>query len=152
MKTIKEQLLRDPDVSPTKGVLSNALGEANNSYIDFTKELTSHDIHLEWRYYKDGKAWLAKGLYRWTGVRGGKNEKTLFWLSIWRGFFKITIYFPEKSRSDLLCLPLDEEVKLMIVNSKQMGKLNYFPLVFDLYSNKRLETVLFLADFRKSIK
>jgi len=46
----------------------------------------------------------------------------VFWLSVWDGFFKVTIYIPEKARSDVLSLPLDEEVKLMIANSKQMGK------------------------------
>ena len=82
MKTNKEQLLRNPDIRPIKDVLAKALGEANNAYVKFMNELTRSDIQLVWRYYMDGKAWLEKGLYTWTGVRGGQNETTLFSLSI----------------------------------------------------------------------
>ena len=148
----KEQLLRNPDIDPSSDVIAKAIGEANNAYIKFNNALANHDIQLEWRYYNDGKAWLAKGLYKWTGVRGGQNKTTVFWLSIWDGFFKVTIYFPEKSRADVLSLPLDNEVKLMISDSRQMGKLNYFPLVFDLRSDEMFEAVFLLSDFRKSIK
>lgn len=152
MKTTKEQLLRDPNIQPSSDVIAKALGESNNAYIKFINELPSHNIHLEWRYYNDGKAWLAKGLFKWTGVRGGQNETTVFWLSIWDSFFKVTIYVPEKARADVLSLPLDNEVKLMIAVSQQMGKLKYFPIVFDLCSDEMFEAVFFLADFRKSIK
>jgi hypothetical protein len=152
MKTNKEQMLRNPDIQASSDVIAKALGESNNAYIKFINELSSHDIHLEWRYYNDGKAWLAKGLYRWTGVRGGQNETTVFWLSIWDGFFKVTIYVPEKNCTDVLSLPLDNEVKLMIADSQQMGKLKYFPIVFDLCSDEMFEAIFLLVDFRKRIK
>ncbi len=152
MNTNAEQMLRNPDIEPSSDVIAKALGEANDAYVKFIKELASHDIELEWRYYTDGKAWLAKGLFKWTGVRGGHNETTVFWLSIWDGFFKVTIYVPEKARADVLILPLNNEVKLMIADSKQMGKLKYFPIVFDLCSDEMFEAVFLLSDFRKSIK
>ena len=150
MKTISEQLLRNPDIEPSSNVIAKALGEANNAYVKFVNELASRDIQLEWRYYTDGKAWLAKGLYKWTGVRGGQNETTVFWLSIWDGFFKVTIYVPEKARADVFSLPLSNEVKRTIADSKQMGKLKYFRLVFDLCSDAMFEVVFSIVDFRKS--
>lgn len=153
MKSTKQQLLRSPNIQPTSDVIAEALGEANNAYVKFINELASHEIQLEWRYYTDGKAWLAKGIHKWTGVRGGQNEVTVFWLSIWDGFFKVTIYIPEKARADTFNLQLDDEVKQMIADSKQMGeKLKYFPLVFELHSDEMFEQVYTLADFRKSIK
>ena len=153
MNSTKQQLLRDPNILPTGEVIAKALGEANNVYLKFVSELARRDIQIEWRYYNDGKAWLAKGLYRWTGVRGGENEKTIFWVSIWDGFFKVTIYIPEKSRADVFKLPLDDKVKLMIGDSNQMGnRLKFFPLAFDLSSDEMLEAVYTLADFRKSLK
>ncbi|MDD4688920.1 MAG: DUF3788 family protein [Eubacteriales bacterium] len=152
MKKNKEQLLRNPDIEPTSDVIAKALGESNNAYIKFVSGLANHDVQLEWRYYNDGKAWLAKGLYHWTGVRGGKKENTIFWLSIWDGFFKVTIYVPEKDRTDALRLPIDNEVKLMIADSQQMGKLKYFPIVFDLCSEGMFEPIFLLIDFKKSIK
>ena len=151
MGSAKEQLLRNPDIEPSSDVIAQALGAANNAYIKLINELASQDIHLEWRYYNDGKAWLAKGLFKWTGARGGRKETTVFWLSIWDGFFKVTIYVPEKARADVLRLPLGSEVMLMIAESEQMGKLKFFPLVFNLRSDEMLEEVFLLADFRKSI-
>lgn len=64
----------------------------------------------------------------------------------------MTIYIPEKARFDLSSLPLDDEIKLMIEKSKQMGKLKFFPLVFDLCSDEKFETLFSLVDFRKSTK
>lgn len=147
-----EQMLRNPDIAPSSDVIAKALGEANNAYIKFINEIASHDIQIDWRYYNDGKAWLAKGLFKWRGVRGGQNETTIFWLSIWDGFFKVTIYVPEKARADLMSLPLENGVKQMIAASQQMGKLKYFPLVFELYQDAMFEAVYTLADFRKSVK
>ena len=151
MKSTEDLLLRNPDIKPSMDVIAKALGEANSAYIAFISKLANHDIQLEWRYYNDGKAWLAKGLYKWTGVRGGKNETTIFWLSIWDGFFKVTIYVPEKARADVSSLPLDDEIKLMIADSKQMGKLNYFPLVFNIYSDEMFKGFFSLADYKKGI-
>ena len=37
--------------------------------------------------------------------------------------FKVSIYIPEKARADALKLSLDDEVKEVIENSKQMGKI-----------------------------
>ena len=64
----------------------------------------------------------------------------------------MTIYVPEKARADVLSLMLDNEVKLMIEGTQQMGKLKYFPIVFDLCSDEMFEVVFLLADYRKSIK
>ena len=152
MEMNKVQLLRNPDIQPSSDVIAKALGESNNAYIKFLGELAGHDIHLEWRYYNDGKAWLTKGLYKWKGVRGGQNETTVFWLSIWDGFFKVTIYIPEKARAEVLNLPLANEVKQKIAASKQMGKLKFFPVVFDLYSDEMFDAAFLLSDFRKSMK
>ncbi len=152
METTKEQLLRNPDIQPSSDVIAKALKEANNTYIKFINDLLNYDIEIEWRYYTDGKAWLAKGLYKWKGVRGGQNETTVFWLSVWDGFFKLSIFIPEKNREDAQNLPLSDNIKKMISESKQMGKLKFFPVVFDLYSEELLPSVFTLLDFKKNIK
>lgn len=153
MKSNYKQLLRNPNIQPTSDIIAEALQDANDSYIKFLNELANQDIDLEWRYYTDGKAWLGKGLYKWLGVRGGQKVTTVFWLSIWEGFFKITIYIPEKARDDLFSLPLNNTVKQMINDSKQMGnRLKFFPLVFELNSNESFEEIHILFDFKKSLK
>ena len=148
----EQQLLRDPNIEPTQEAIAAGLGAANNSYILFLEGLKQHDIQVNWRYYTDGKSWLGKGLYRWETLRGTKKEVTTFWFSIWDGFFKVTIYIPEKARADALNLALGDEVRKMIENAKQMGKLKFFPLVFDLHSSELFGEIYTLIDFRKSIK
>jgi len=148
----KQQLLRDPNIEPTHEVIAEALGMANDAYRKFCETLPDHGIQLEWRYYNDGKAWLAKGQHKWTTVRGTQKEATVLWLSIWDGFFRVAIYVPVKAREDALRLPLEDETKEMIENAKQMGRLKFFPLVFDLDSDERLGAVYTLANFKKMIK
>lgn len=148
-----KQLLRDPAIEPTDDVLAQALRDANIAYLKFASELESHGIELVWRYYTDGKAWLAKGLYQWTGARGGQKEMTVFWLSIWEGFFKVSVFVPEKCREDLLKLPLSEEVLGMIADARQMGeRLKFFPIVFDLCSDAMFDGLFEIAEFKKRSK
>lgn len=146
------QLLRDPNIEPTGDIIAQNLGEANSAYLAFKGGLEKRAIDVDWRYYKDGRAWLGKGLYRWTNTRGTQKETTAFWLSIWEGFFKVTLYIPEKVRGDALALPLSDELKDMIENSKQIGKLKFFPLIFDLNSDELFDEIYTLIDFRKMLK
>jgi len=148
----EKQLLRDVNVEPTSAVIAEELGFANDAYIVFLEKLKEHDIELRWRYYNDGKAWLGKGQYKWTTIRGTPKETTAFWLSIWEGFFKVTVYVPEKHRFEALSLTLSDDMKEMIKDAKQMGKLKFFPIVFDLYSNNMFDELFAIIDFRKGLK
>ena len=148
----EQQLLRDPGVEPTGEIIAEGLGTAYSTYERFLEGLKTRDIQVGWRYYNDGKSWLGKALYKWTTVRGANKEMTVFWLSIWDGFFKVSIFIPEKVREDALNLSLDDETKNMINNAKQMGKLKFFPLTFELRSDELLDGIYILLDFKKTIK
>ena len=148
----EQQLLRDSNIEPTNEIIAERLGSASSAYAKFIEQLQSHDIEVDWRYYKDGKAWLGRGLYKWFTKRGTQKEITTFWLSVWDGFFKVTIYIPEKHRADALNLPLDDNAKEMIENAKQVGKLKFFSLIFDLRSDEMFDEVFTLIDFRKTLK
>lgn len=147
----KQQLLRDSDIEPTDEVVAEALGLAGAAFIKFIEGLRSHDIQVEWRYYNDGNAWLGKGAYKGTGVRGGQKEALVFWFSVWDGFFRLTFYFPERVRSEVLDLPLRDDVKKKITESKQMGEIRFFSLAFDLDSDELFHDIYMLADLRKMI-
>lgn len=148
----KLQLLRDAHIEPTGEIIAEGLGAAYGTYTKFTEGLKSRDIEIDWRYYNDGKAWLGKALYKWTTSRGTQKETTAFWLSIWDGFFRIGIMLPEKVRIDAMTLPLSDEVREVIENSKQMGKLKILPLSFDLRSDYLFDEMYTLIDFRKKLK
>lgn len=146
----KIQLLRDPKISPTSEVIANVLKDSNDAYLNFLNRLLDYNINLEWRYYTDGKSWLGKGIYTSYGKRGGKKDITIFWLSMWDGFFKLTIYLSEKYRTDILDNIVSDEVKLKIKNSKQLGKtLKFFPIHFDVDKDTSLDNIFNVLDLKK---
>ena len=146
-----EQLLRNLNISPTIEIISEGLGLASNVYMEFIHRLEAYNIKVDWRYYNDGKAWLGKGVYTWTTKRGTQKDTTAFWLSVWDGFFKVTIYIPEKYRTDALALALSDETQEMIENAQQIGKLKFFPLIFDLYSDELFDDIFKLIHFRATL-
>lgn len=148
----QKQLLREAEIEPTAEVIAVGLGAANEAYTKFIEEIKRHDIQVDWRYYKDGKSWLGKSVYKWTTSRGTPKEMTACWLSIWEGFFRVSIMLPEKSRAEAMNLPLSEETKQLIANSKQLGKMKIFGMVFDLDSSERFEDIYTLIDFRVKTK
>lgn len=152
MKTEKQQLLRNPDLYPSGDVLKSALKEATKAFTQFRTELENHQIELEWRYYHDGKAWLGKGLYKWVGARGGQKTTTVFWLSAWDGFFKVTVYLPEKVYDAALLLVVDVETIEKISKAKSMGKLRSFPIVFEIQSEEQLHGLFSVIEFKKALK
>jgi len=149
---MKEQLLRDPDTEPTNEIISEELGDTYGVYAKLIKELAIRGVQVNWRYYHDSKAWLGKALYRWTTARGTQKEKTAFWLSIWDGFFKVSLYLPEKARADALALPLGRAVLKMIGDSHPMGKSKLIPLIFELNSDELFNDLYTLIHFRVTLK
>jgi len=148
-----KQLLRNPEVEPTDTVLKESLLESYSSYGEFLNELNKYDIQLKWRYYPDGKAWLAKGIYQWVGKRGAQREKTIFWGSVWEGYFKIVVYIPELNRDELLKLDIDEDLKKSISNIKRMGDtFKTLPIVFDVYSSILFDSLFKLINYKKGLK
>lgn len=152
MPLTHQLLLRDPDVQVTDDVIAEILKTTGQAYRQFVDELTHHDIHLEWRYYPDGKAWLAKAVTSWKGVRGGQKQRTIFWLSIWDGYFKISIYVPVTLREDLARIMDDPIVKTMILTSEPLGKLKFFPLVFEVSTNEGFVALFSVLDFMRNVK
>lgn len=147
-----KQLLREPGIEPTAEIIAGGLGTANKAYLKFVKDLKKHDITLmDWRYYNDGKAWLSKGEYKWTTLRGANKVKPIFWLSIWEGFFKVSFFFADALRAELQSLQISVDTKEIIETAKFMGKtMRFFPLVIDVRSEKQLADIYEIAKFRKS--
>ena len=147
----EQQLLRDPSVEPTAAIIAKGLGAANPVYVKFIEGLKDYGISLmDWRYYNDGKAWLSKGEYKWTTSRGTNKVKPIFWLSIWRGFFKVSFFFSPSVQGELQNLPISLGTKELIRDAKPMGKtMRFIPVVMDIKTNKQLDDVYIIAQFRK---
>ncbi|MDY0254403.1 MAG: DUF3788 family protein [Tenuifilaceae bacterium] len=124
-------------------VLSESLGSLYEVYDDLIDRISSPDYGLvaSWRYYKDGKSWLCKVTY------GGK---TVFWLSVWQSFFKMSFYFTSKSSQGVGQLSIDESIKSCLSQSKPTGKL--VPLVLDIRSSEQIADVLEIVKYKRELK
>jgi len=110
---MEELQLTDENIYPDESVLKKALGRSFNSYLGLLDLFGENDMVHEWRYYRDGKAWLCKVQHK---------KKTIIWMSAWKGYMKAAIYMPERLSDDLFKLKISEETKNKIRETKKIGK------------------------------
>ena len=133
-------LLQDPEKEPTAAFLRNVLAHHVYELMQaLEKTLSSAGVDLEWRYYKDGKAWLGKATFK---------RKTMAWISAWEHCIKTSFYFTEKTRADVLGLNLNEELKTLFSIAKPVGKL--LPLIVELKDETSLHDFIILLDYKKA--
>lgn len=96
-----------------------------------------YSLSPEWRYYKDGKAWLCKIC---------RKKKTVVWLSAWTECFKLGFYFTEKSGEDIPNLDICNSLKENYESNKPVGRLK--PLVAEVNQRSQLEDVLTLIQYK----
>jgi hypothetical protein len=139
----KEMLLRDEATEPTDAVLEQALGKELFGVYQELMSLAKNEFELvpEWRFYKDGKAWLCKIVYK---------KKTILWLSVWENFIKTGFYFTEKTRLGVLDLEIDPKLKDDFSDAKPIGKL--LPLSVDIETKEHLEDLKAIIKYKKSLK
>lgn len=113
METINNIELRDENVYPGEEVLRKILGAAYESYTLLLDLFDKNGMTHEWRYYRDGKAWLCKVQL---------NKRTIVWMSAWSGFMQATMYFPEKYLEKVYGLAIGEGTKRKIESTKNVGK------------------------------
>ncbi|MGX5690412.1 DUF3788 family protein [Arcticibacter tournemirensis] len=140
---MESQLLREQDVYPSESIINQALGVSYAVFAEFEKTITSNTFALvpQWNYYKDGKAWLCKVLYK---------KKTVFWLSVWPGFFKVSFYFTEKNRDVIPSLSVDMDIKEAFMQAKPIGRL--IPLTVNVNRKEQISDLLKLVECKKNLK
>ena len=137
-------LLRDSEIFPTDEVLRNTLVDSVHEVLEsFIHTITSDEYGLipEWKFYNDGKAWLCKVVYK---------KKTVFWLSIWEGYFQIGFFFTEKHLEAIAVLDIDEKIKEDFCLMKPVGKL--LPMIFKIVRNEQIKDLLIVVRFKKNLK
>lgn len=136
-------MLRDPETYPDQEVLKKALGPSYPAFEALMGTVTGEDIGLtrEWRYYRDGGGWLCKVTHK---------KITIFWLSVWEGFFRTTFYFTEKTRLGISDLDIDEALKEAFSRSESVGKL--IPHTFTIEHKDQIGDVLKVASYKKGLK
>ena len=137
-----QQLLRDPEQVPDDKLFQRILDKTNYHIISKIVEILKETgLALEWRYYKDGKAWLGKTSYK---------GKTILWLSVWDESIKTSFYFTEKTRSGILNLDIDSNIKSSFAVAKPIGKL--IPLVLEIKNEETLRELKSIIEYKKKLK
>ena len=136
-------LLRDPGTPPSDEILKGVLRSSYSAYEETIKTITGPEYGLmpQWNYYKDGKAWLCKVCYK---------KKTVFWLSVWEGYFKTAFYFVERYCPGIDKLVIDESIKEDFKTKKPFGTM--FPLVIKISKKDQIKDLLKVIEYKKSLK
>ena len=132
--------LTDPQVPPSVPALKSALGASYAAYRKLIDTICDEPYRLaqEWKYFRDGKAWLCKITFK---------KKTVFWLSAWQGYFKAGFYFTSKNSGDIAGLPIHKKAKEAFATSASIGKL--LPLVISVTEEKHIKDIILLAEYKK---
>ena len=131
------QLLLDEAIYPSEDLMQAALGDIYPAYQSFCEMLADEQVAMEWRYYKDSKAWLCKCQHR---------KKTVFWLSIWEGHFKVAFFFTEAAYEGVKDLPFGEQP----IREKNVGK--FVPIAMEMRAESQLGDLEQLVAYKKSLK
>ena len=111
-----QKVLTDKSQFPTEDVIFSHIGKCRKYWESVFHYIhTNHpDFTEQWRYYNDGKSWLMKVV---------RKSKTIFWLSVWNGFFRITFYFGDKAEKAIFDSPVSEKLKQEFKNGKRLGSI-----------------------------
>ena len=138
-----QMALRDAEIFPSDRVLKDTLGDVYDVLESFLATITNEAylLSFEWRYYNDGKAWLCKVQHK---------KKTILWLSVWEGFFKVSFFFTEKHLEAIAALDISEAIKTELASAKTVGRL--IPMIFNINNANQLEELLTVVRFKKTLK
>lgn len=138
---MSKPLLNESAIFPSASVLESVLKASYPAYTQLMGQLPLFKAEVQWRYYNDGKAWLGK-------CTAGK--KTVFWLSAWDGFFKLSFYFTEKTRGGVQQLAIDSALKQQLADAPVAGRL--IPLFIDVSKTQQLADVMQVIEYKRSLK
>jgi len=137
------QLLREQEIFPSREVLQDILGKVYDVWAELETIVMQGELALtlEWNYYRDAKSWLCKVC---------NKKKTVFWLSVWEGFFKAGFTFTEKHLKGIADLDISEQIKEDFYRAKPFGKL--LPMGINIDRQEQLVDLLKIVKFKKEAK
>ncbi len=127
---------------PNAELIEQYLRQAYPVYQEFSAYMHNEQSGLipSWMYYKDVKYWLCKVQHK---------KKTIFWLTVWESYFKLTFYFTEKLEAGVEGLEIDPTLKEQHRANKRSGKIK--PLTLDIRARSQLQDAYVLIKFKISL-
>jgi hypothetical protein len=120
---MQPHVLTDPKQFPRDEVVFAHLGTRRALWEALFRHIGAEhpDFVAQWRYYNDGHAWL---------LNVSRKKKTVFWLSVIKGTFRITAYVTDKATDAILASGLSAELKEQFVSGRHFGKLRGITVTF----------------------
>jgi hypothetical protein len=136
---MEKPVLSDMNTYPSEEIILSFLGKSKTCWKEFGDMLNTSFPNLEpcWKYYKDGSNWLCKVV---------NKKKTVFWLSVYNGYFKTAFYFTEKTGSNIPRLDIGKEIIDSYLKAKSIGKLT--PLRIDIKSKKDIRDLKKVIEYK----
>jgi hypothetical protein len=133
--------LSNSEILPNDQLIEQYLRQAYPVYQEFSAYVNSEQSGLvpSWIYYNDVKYWLCKVQYK---------KKTIFWLTVWEGYFKLTFYFTEKYELAIDSLEIAQPIKEQYRANKLSGKIK--PVTLDITTRSQLLDAYALINFKVS--
>lgn len=138
---MEPSVLTDPSVFPSDEVVFSNIGRRRAIWEAlFAFIRAEHPDFVEaWRYYNDGKSWL---------LNVSRKKKTVFWLSVFAGGFRITAYFTDKATDAIQASALPDELKEQFATGRSYGKLRAITITFR--TKRDVEAAKALVALKKS--
>ena len=120
---MEPMVLTDPKQFPSEDLIFSHIGRQRAQWEALFRFIHAEhpDFVATWRYYNDGKSWL---------MNVSRKKKTVFWLSVIRGTFRITAYFTDKARDAIRASALSDDLKAQFLGAAPIGKLRGITITF----------------------
>jgi hypothetical protein len=140
---MEQPILSDKEKFPTDEIIFSHIGRSKSLWLSLFEMIKTDypQITNEWRYYKDGKSWLMKVTVK---------SKTVFWLSIVKGSFRITFYFGDKAEEKIMSSRISTELKNQFKDGKRFGKIRGVTILFK--NKKDVDYARELINIKLSLK
>jgi hypothetical protein len=116
-------VLTDPKQFPSEDLIFSHIGRQRAQWEALFRFIHAEhpDFVAAWRYYNDGKSWL---------LNVSRKKKTVFWLSVTSGTFRITGYFTDKASDAIRKSALSDELRKQFISGPRYGKLGAITITF----------------------
>jgi hypothetical protein len=132
-------VLSDKDVYPSDEVIFRIIGDKRpvwEKIMDYTVKNYPASVP-EWRYYNDGKQWLFKLQLK---------KKTIFWIGLVSGTFRITFYLGGNAESLISGSTLSEGIRKEFLSKDQSG--HFHPVTITIRDESDLDDIFKLIDLK----
>jgi len=132
-KNVEVSELGEQKMYPSEEVLTNLLGSVYGVWKELETELAQDEFALTffWTYNQKSKFWMCTV---------SREKKSLIWITLWEGFFKVQLYFTEKQLDNTVELDISEQGKEYLRSSKLVGKL--YPVFIEIDRQEKLADLL----------